>query len=63
MDIAETSVRCFLQGQVAQVESLGGRGASFIDDEVYVRHTISTLQSKLVSLLQAALSALPNQEL
>uniref|UniRef100_K3Z324 Sec39 domain-containing protein n=1 Tax=Setaria italica TaxID=4555 RepID=K3Z324_SETIT len=63
MDIAETSVRRFLQGQVAQAEESRGGDASFTDDEVSVRLTISTLRSKFVSLLQAALSALPNQEL
>ena len=62
MDIAETSVRRFLQGQVAQAEQPEGGDASFTDDEVSVKHTISTLRLKLVSLLQAALSALPNQE-
>ncbi|PUZ47434.1 hypothetical protein GQ55_7G164600 [Panicum hallii var. hallii] len=63
MDIAETSVRRFLQGQVTQAEQPEGGDASFTDDEVSVKHTISTLRWKLVSLLQAALSALPNQEL
>ena len=62
MDIAETSVRRFLQGQVTQAEQPQGGDASFTDDEVSVKHTISTLRLKLVSLLQAALSALPNQE-
>jgi hypothetical protein len=63
MDITETSVRRFLQGQVAQAELVGRSDAAFTDGEVCVRHTISTLQSKLVSLLQSALAALPNQEL
>nr|CAB3459711.1 unnamed protein product [Digitaria exilis] len=63
VDIAETSVRQFLQGQVAQAEQSGGGDASFTDGEVSVKHTISTLQLKLESVLQAALSALPNQEL
>ncbi|PAN38457.1 hypothetical protein PAHAL_7G173500 [Panicum hallii] len=62
MDIAETSVQRFLQGQVTQAEQPEGGDASFTDDEVSVKHTISTLRLKLVSLLQAALSALPNQE-
>lgn len=63
MDIAETSVRRFLQAQVAQAEQAGGSDAPFIGDEVSVRHTVSTLRLKLVSLLQAALATLPNQEL
>jgi hypothetical protein len=62
MDIAETSVQRFLQGQVTQAEQPEGVDASFTDDEVSMKHTISTLQLKLVSLLRAALSALPNQE-
>ncbi|XP_062204468.1 MAG2-interacting protein 2-like isoform X2 [Phragmites australis] len=63
MDIVETSVRRFLEGQIAQAQELGGSDASFADNELSVRHTISTLRSKHVSLLQAALAALPNQEL
>nr|ACF81520.1 unknown [Zea mays] len=62
MDITETSVRCFLQGQVAQLDEVGGSDAALTDGEVCVRHTISTLQPKLVSLLQSAL-ALSNKEL
>ncbi|CAN6344755.1 unnamed protein product [Urochloa humidicola] len=61
LDIAESSMRQFLQGQVAQAEQYEGNPIS--TDELSGRHTISTLRSKLVSLLQAALSALPNQEL
>ncbi|KAL6642432.1 hypothetical protein ACP70R_020613 [Stipagrostis hirtigluma subsp. patula] len=63
MDIIEASVRRFLEGQVAQAQDLGGSDSSFTDNELSVRHTISTLQSKLASLLQAALGALPKQEL
>ncbi|KAJ1265588.1 hypothetical protein BS78_08G087500 [Paspalum vaginatum] len=63
MDIAETSVRWFLQGQVTQAEQAGGSDAPFSSYEVYVRHTISALRLKLASLLQAALAALPQQEL
>ncbi|GJM87674.1 hypothetical protein PR202_ga03652 [Eleusine coracana subsp. coracana] len=63
MDILETSVRQFLEGQLAQVQQLGGSEPSFSDNVLSARHTISTLQSRLVSLLEAALSALPRQEL
>ncbi|XP_062202645.1 MAG2-interacting protein 2-like [Phragmites australis] len=61
IDIVDTSVRRFLEGQVAQAQQLGGSEASFADNELSVRHTISTVRSKLVSHLQAALAALPNQ--
>ncbi|KAL6905903.1 hypothetical protein ACP4OV_003504 [Aristida adscensionis] len=61
IDIIEVSVRRFLEGQLAQAQQLGGSDSSFTDKELSVRHTISTLRSKLISLLQDALAALPNQ--
>jgi neuroblastoma-amplified sequence len=63
MDTLETSVRHFLEAQFAQVQQLGGDEASFTDNVLSARHGIPSLQSRLVSLLLAALAALPKQEL
>ncbi|KQJ90695.1 MAG2-interacting protein 2 isoform X2 [Brachypodium distachyon] len=62
MDVVEPSVRCYLEGQVAQAQQVGGSDASFTEKEQHISHTLSTLRTKLVSTLQAALAALPNQE-
>ncbi|KAG8051077.1 hypothetical protein GUJ93_ZPchr0009g1656 [Zizania palustris] len=63
MDVVEASVRQYLNCQVVQAQQLGATDASLIDKELSVSHSLSTLQSKLASLLQAALVALPNQDL
>ncbi|TVU51498.1 hypothetical protein EJB05_02930 [Eragrostis curvula] len=63
MDVLETSVRRFLEGQVAQAQQFGGGEPSLTDNGISARNAISTLQSRVLSLLQAALAALPNQEL
>jgi neuroblastoma-amplified sequence len=60
MDILETSVHHFLEGQVSQVQQTGGSEPSFTDNVLSKRHANSYLQSRLVSLLQAALAAIPN---
>lgn len=62
MDVVEPSVRQYLEGQVVQAQQLGGSDASFTEKELSASHTFCTLRLKLVSLLQAALVALSNQE-
>jgi neuroblastoma-amplified sequence len=63
MDTLEISVRHFLEAQFVIVRQLGGDEASFTDNVLSARHAISSLHLRLVSLLQAALAALPKQEL
>jgi hypothetical protein len=60
MDILETSMHHFLEGQVSQVQQTGGSEPSFTDNVLSERHANSYLQSRLVSLLQATLVAIPN---
>jgi hypothetical protein len=63
MDVVEPSVRRYLEGQVAQAQQQAGeRDVSLTENGLSISHTLSSLRLKLVSLLQAALVALPNQE-
>ncbi|XP_040385831.1 MAG2-interacting protein 2 isoform X2 [Oryza brachyantha] len=63
MDVVEASVRWYLDSQVAQAQQLGGTDGFLTDNGLSVNHALSTLRSNLVSLLQAALATLPNQDL
>lgn len=63
MDVAEASVRRYLNGQIVQAQQLGGTDVFLTDNELSVSHALSTLRSNLVSLVQAALATLPNQDL
>lgn len=63
IDVVEPSVRRYLEGQVAQAQQqVGESGALFTENELSISRTLSSLRLKLVSLLQAALVALPNRE-
>jgi molybdenum cofactor biosynthesis enzyme MoaA len=63
MDVVEPSVRRYLEGQVRQAQQQAGESdVSLTDNGLSISHTLSSLRLKLVSLLQAALVALPNQE-
>ena len=64
VDVVDPSVRRYLEGQVAQAQQqVGESDASFTENELLsISRTLSSLRLKLVSLLQAALLALPNQE-
>lgn len=64
IDVVEPSVRRYLEGQVAQAQQqVGESDASLTENELLsVSCTLSSLRLKLVSLLQAALVALPNRE-
>jgi hypothetical protein len=63
IDVVEPSVRRYLEGQVAQdQQQVGESDALFTENELSISRTLSSLRLKLVSLLQAALIALPNRE-
>ena len=65
IDVVEPGLRRYLEGQVAQAQAqqqVGESDASFGEDELSISRTMSSLRLKLVSLLQAALVALPSQE-
>jgi molybdenum cofactor biosynthesis enzyme MoaA len=63
MDVVEPSVRRYLEGQVRQAQQQAGESdVSLTDNGLSISHTLSSLRLKLVSVLQAALVALPNQE-
>jgi hypothetical protein len=63
MDVVEPSVRRYLEGQVSQAQQQAGESdVSLTDNGLSISHTLCSLRLKLVSLLQAALVALPNQE-
>ncbi|XP_020191610.1 MAG2-interacting protein 2 [Aegilops tauschii subsp. strangulata] len=65
VDVVEPGLRRYLEGQVAQAQAqqqVGESDASFAEDELSISRTMSSLRLKFVSLLQAALVALPSQE-